>query len=87
MSTCYRCGSYIAPPGPYKRRKVRTGDVSRQTASGKRTSTQTYGVRLVCGRCAYLIDRDQTRKELRYLAELLIAIAILFIVLILGLLH
>lgn len=62
MTHCYLCGCKLSPDKRRIRRTVKTGEWVRRSYKGDRLSAvQThYGKRLVCGRCARLLDR---RKE------------------------
>lgn len=64
---CYLCGRPIPSDVTRHRRRVRTGD--RSTVSfrtGKMISAHTtYGLRVVCDRCARFLDHQRSTGELR----------------------
>ena len=67
----------------YKRRKVKTGEWVRRrypkrTVSGLNVH---FGLRIVCNKCAKQIDLEYRRGELFEWLKILVALAVLFIVL------
>lgn len=78
---CYLCGRAIPSDSAHIRRRVRTGDRSRSSyGSGKVVSAQTsYGMRVVCRRCATFLDRERTQREV---IKHLVAVSFLIVVLV-----
>jgi len=65
MPTCYLCGQSIRSLAAGFRRKVRTGEyVYRSRSKAVRTS---YGLRVLCSRCAKRIDAQDLRQEFLWL--------------------
>lgn len=83
MSTCYLCSRLIPPDDPRHRRRVRTGDRTRVSyRTGKVTEAlTTYGDRVVCARCASLLDRQRLTGELRkHLLTLILCLLVLAVI-------
>lgn len=85
MSTCYICGRHIEPTEQNLRRRVRTGDRTRVSfRTGKVVEgVTTYGVRVVCQRCAARMDHSAQRlllwRHLSVIAALLIVLLALWL--------
>lgn len=81
MANCYRCGRPVE--GTYRlRRKVKTGEHERRTypKGGLRLVQSHFGQRVVCTKCAAILDRQAGRDRVFEDVRLLLAIAILIIV-------
>ena len=83
MATCYRCGRPILSSDFKLRRKVKTGErISRRYPNPQISSQSiTYGVRLVCSRCARSLDAEEARREWLHYLELAGALLLLAVVL------
>lgn len=79
MAHCYRCGAAIDAEARHPRRKVPTGGwTSRAYPAAKvRASKTRYGLRVVCRRCARLIDLAERRLEVAENVKLGVALAVL----------
>lgn len=78
---CYRCGRPVFDMKPHKRRRVRTGEVERRwrpAARPHRFETR-YGYRIVCGRCARILDNEFYRRSLGEALSILAALLALTI--------
>lgn len=86
MSTnCYICGRSIVDTKYKLRRKVKTGEFERRRYPHPKVSLvqSSYGMRIVCTRCAHALDQRIQRKALRDLAEIALASIALLIALLL----
>lgn len=83
MANCYLCGRPIEDTRYHLRRRVRTGDFERRQYSGRRVSAvQThYGMRVVCTRCATMLDRRAYRLWIEGYVKVLVALIVLLIAL------
>lgn len=84
MASCYRCGRPILETKYRLRRRVRTGGFERRRWGGKGkqvTFSANYGFRIVCTRCAHILDlqggRVQSAENIRVLVALGFLIAVL----------
>lgn len=74
---CYLCGRLMQSDATYKRRRVRVGERIRTVyRSGKRVeSVASYGIRVVCQRCAHFLDKQKQWDEV---IKSLAALGVLF---------
>ena len=84
MSSCYRCGRPILETKHRLRRRVKTGGFERRRWGGKGkqvTISANYGFRIVCTRCAHILDlqagRVQSAENVRVLVALGFLVAVL----------
>ncbi len=82
MAYCYRCGRRITRDDERLRRNVPTGNWIRTRAlqRGGKVAQAHYGMRVVCGRCAHLIDIAAMKKDVSWFLRLGLALAVLFLV-------
>lgn len=90
MARCFRCGQLIAPDKRHFRRRVRTGDRSRVVSAKQRSyeTVTSFGMRVVCGNCARLLDlqrRGETGSDNLKLILALVALAVVVLARLLGL--
>jgi len=76
---CYRCGIALKEDERHLRRKIQTGEIvdHAQPSRRVRATTSRYGIRVVCGRCAWLIDMGSGRLELVENLKFALAMAVL----------
>jgi predicted nucleic acid-binding Zn ribbon protein len=84
MANCYVCGRPIPKDHPHLRRKVKTGEWARRRYPKRTVSSVNihYGIRIVCPDCARRIDRERTWQDWVQLAELALALIVLFAILV-----
>lgn len=76
---CYRCGNALKEGERHLRRRVQTGgwiNKSYPAARFKEART-SFGMRVVCRRCARLIDLSERRLEVAENAKLAVALCLL----------
>ena len=76
---CYRCGSALKDGERHLRRRVPTGGWVSRSYPGPRVreAKERFGRRVVCRRCARLIDLSERRLEVAENAKLAAALAVL----------
>ncbi len=75
---CYRCGIALREDERHLRRKIQTGELVRHEPGRRaRPAASRYGLRVVCARCARLIDFGSGRLELVENLKLALAMAVL----------
>lgn len=89
MPNCFRCGKKLEAEERHIRRRVQTGErvARRFVKPAVQSVVASFGMRIVCRRCATAIDREAHRVELISLAKLGLALAILFTILIIQAFH
>ena len=83
MANCYRCGRPILDTRYHLRRRLRTGDWERRRylRPKSRVVETRYGMRVVCTRCAHILDRQAYRLTTEGHWQVIVALIVLFIVL------
>jgi predicted nucleic acid-binding Zn ribbon protein len=81
MSNCFLCGRPLKPGSRHQRRKVKTGEWARRRYPGGPASSVTvrFGLRVVCGRCARVLNGEERRKEAAQYVELAVAVLVLLV--------
>jgi hypothetical protein len=76
---CYRCGRPLREDERHPRRKVPTGGWTSRTYPGPKVGAakSRYGLRVVCGRCARVLDLSEGRIQALENAKLAIALVVL----------
>jgi ribosomal protein L44E len=84
MANCYRCGKPILDTKYKLRRKVHTGgDERRRYPGGVERMTTRYGLRIVCTKCAHILDMQSGRNMNAENVYILVALTVLFIAMLL----
>ncbi|MBS1703679.1 MAG: hypothetical protein JST12_18595 [Armatimonadetes bacterium] len=81
MAHCYLCGSELPSHVHHVRRKVKTGEHVRKRypRSGISATQSSYGMRIVCKRCARFLDRQDLKRDL--MREWLVGLALIILIL------
>jgi len=78
------CGQTIPPTVHHFRRKVKTGERTRRISSRANpvAVTTSFGQRIVCAKCARILDMERRKTEFVQYVELGLALLLLLVALV-----